>query len=226
MQIIPVVDLKDGQVVAAVKGNRSVYQPIQSQLVSSSEPDEIVATLLNLTKSNIIYIADLNAIEGTGNHFEILLSIFSKFNYINFWIDAGFKSIDQLNSWKKIDNVKAVIGSENHTEIKTLIPLLSQDSILSLDYKNEQLIGPAEILNRPKIWPDEVIIMALDRIGNHFGPNLNLLNKIKNISPANHYFAAGGVRDQSDLDALKKVSVTGALLSTALHNKTICTDFI
>ncbi len=225
MQIIPVVDLKDGHVVRAIKGNRSKYQPIQSPLSSSSEPEEIISGLLKLTNSNIIYIADLNAIEGSGNHFETLLSISTKFSHINFWVDAGFKSIDQINLWKKIDHFKPVIGTESHTETKTLLPLLSKNSILSLDFKNDLLIGPTEILNTPDIWPDVVIIMALDRISSHFGPNINLLNRIKELSSSKNYFVAGGVRDQSDLDVLKKAQPAGVLLSTALHNLTISINY-
>ena len=48
MNIIPVLDLKAGQVVHAKHGNRQNYLPIQSALSDSSEPLTVVRALQSL----------------------------------------------------------------------------------------------------------------------------------------------------------------------------------
>lgn len=221
MQIIPVIDLKNNQVVRAVKGDRSNYQPIKSGLCPSSNPIDVVTKLLEKTKANIFYIADLDSIENNGNHLELIFDLSKKFTETIFWIDAGFKSLDQINLWNKIKNFRPVIGTESHTEINTLLPLIKDNSILSLDFKNDQFFGPEEILNNSEAWPHDVIIMALDSVGSDSGPDMKLYDQIKSISPDKNYFAAGGVRNKSDLALLEKNNLAGILISSALHNNKI-----
>ena len=48
MQIIPVIDLLNGVVVHAQRGDRKNYQPIQSALTTSHQPLDIVAALLEI----------------------------------------------------------------------------------------------------------------------------------------------------------------------------------
>jgi len=46
MQVIPVLDLLDGHVVRAVRGERAAYLPIRSSLAAGSEPLAIARALL------------------------------------------------------------------------------------------------------------------------------------------------------------------------------------
>ncbi|HET9642558.1 MAG TPA: hypothetical protein VFP68_04185, partial [Burkholderiaceae bacterium] len=45
-QVIPVLDLRHGQVVRAVRGERSSYRPIVTPLAQGSEPCDIARALL------------------------------------------------------------------------------------------------------------------------------------------------------------------------------------
>ena len=75
MEIIPVIDLMHGQVVHARMGQRQHYQPIQSLLCSSSAPIDVVSALLELYPFERMYIADLDAITGQGDHLATILHI-------------------------------------------------------------------------------------------------------------------------------------------------------
>ncbi|HSI24796.1 MAG TPA: nickel transporter, partial [Methylotenera sp.] len=75
LQVIPVIDLKQGplkecHVVHAKHGQRASYKPIKSILSDSSGVLNVVEGLLKLYPFRIIYIADIDAISNTGNHFE------------------------------------------------------------------------------------------------------------------------------------------------------------
>ena len=75
MEIIPVIDLMAGHVVHARFGNRQHYQPIQSLLCNSSKPVDIIQALLELYPFKTIYIADIDAIQGPDNHFELVVAL-------------------------------------------------------------------------------------------------------------------------------------------------------
>ncbi len=221
MRIIPVVDLKNGQVVQAIKGDRSNYKPVQSQLCSGSSPVDVVTALLEATHSDTLYIADLDSIEDSENNSQIIFDLIQQHKHISFWLDAGFTSPDQIKQWQGINNIRPVIGSESHHEIDSLLDLLESDHILSLDFRNDQLCGPHEILDQSENWPDDVIIMSLNTVGSNSGPDLNLIKKIQSIGSNSQLYAAGGVRDQSDLDLLTQIEVESVLIASALHTKNI-----
>ena len=65
--VIPALDLKDGLVVHAKAGNRADYRPIASPFGAADEPAAIAQGLLTASGSPILYIADLDAIGGTGD---------------------------------------------------------------------------------------------------------------------------------------------------------------
>ncbi len=68
MEVIPVIDLKGGQVVHARAGNRRDYRPIRTPLSRSSAPEDVISGLLGLFPFARLYVADLDAIEGGGDH--------------------------------------------------------------------------------------------------------------------------------------------------------------
>ncbi len=48
MQIIPVIDVRHGQAVRAVRGDRSNYRPIVTPLAASADPLEVARGYLRL----------------------------------------------------------------------------------------------------------------------------------------------------------------------------------
>ena len=69
MEVIPVIDLKDGIVVHARMGMRSAYAPIETPL-SPYEPSQPTSRegLLSIFPFKTFYVADLDAIEGNGDN--------------------------------------------------------------------------------------------------------------------------------------------------------------
>ena len=87
MLVIPVLDLSRGLVVHAKKGDRKNYLPIISVISSSSKPKSVLSAFLKLYPFKIIYIADLDAIQGTGNQNLIINQLSLIFNQCEFWVD-------------------------------------------------------------------------------------------------------------------------------------------
>ena len=94
MQVIPAIDLMQGPsnqtlVMHAKFGLRSHYQPISSCLSLSALPIDIVTGLLELYPFETIYIADLDAICGTGNQQAAIDEISEQFPQLIIWLDCG-----------------------------------------------------------------------------------------------------------------------------------------
>ncbi|MFM2434977.1 MAG: hypothetical protein RL063_957 [Pseudomonadota bacterium] len=220
MEIIPVIDLMHGQVVHAHLGLRQHYLPIQSALCKSSMPSAIVDALMELYPFKQLYIADLDAIRGLGHHLDTIMQIQLHYPDLEIWLDAGVSNIDALSTWQSV-NLTHVIGSENIATEEDFIAIggeLSGQFVLSLDFNQNGFIGCLALETQTKYWPNNVIVMDLTQVGSEQGPATKRLQNIKKIAGNRRVFAAGGVRNKSDLDQLATLSISGALVATALHN--------
>ena len=61
MQVIPVIDIKDGVAVHARAGRLAEYQPLQTPYARSAAPLAVVAGLSAALPVSALYIADLDA---------------------------------------------------------------------------------------------------------------------------------------------------------------------
>src|SRR5437660_93317 len=64
MRILPVLDLKGGQVVRGMGGRRHEYRPIVSQLTASTNPLDVAEAIRRHFGLSDLYLADLDAIAG------------------------------------------------------------------------------------------------------------------------------------------------------------------
>jgi phosphoribosylformimino-5-aminoimidazole carboxamide ribotide isomerase len=222
MLVIPVVDLMAGQVVHARRGERSAYRPLQSRLTPSSDPPAVIAALLALAPFRTIYVADLDAIQRRGDHRAILDRIQAEFSALGVWLDAGFSAAADLREWSR-ERRTPVIGSESVASLDALAAMrgAAPDAILSLDTRGRERLGPARLFDSPELWPERVIVMALDRVGAGEGPSLERLRSTLAQAPDKRIVAAGGVRDPHDLDRLEAMGMHAVLAASAIHDGTL-----
>ena len=222
MQVVPVIDLLGGQVVHARRGERDSYRPIASPLCAGSAPQDVVAGLLRLHAFRALYVADLDAIAGRGDHAAVLAALAARWPGLDLWVDAGVADLDAARSWLA-RGCHPVIGSESQRDLSVAAALAGEArALLSLDFRGEAFQGPAALLDRPEIWPARVIAMTLARVGAGAGPDLSRIQAtVRHAGAASQVYAAGGVRHAADLRALAEAGAAGALVATALHDGSI-----
>ncbi len=227
MHILPVIDLKDGLVVAARLGKRQTYKPLTSPLCPQSELLAVIRAYLRVFPFRAFYLADLNAIEENGNNHALIAHLLNAYTDISLWIDSGAKPFINDNCSAFRTRVSNVLGSETGISIEQLdYYMRKSDCILSLDYRHGSLLGNPNLLAQPSRLPQRIIVMNLDQVGSHAGPDLEHIRVLADSLPGKRIYAAGGVRNVEDLRELAKQGIQGALIASALHNKTITSEHL
>ncbi|CAB3683467.1 HisA/HisF-related TIM barrel protein [Paraburkholderia rhynchosiae] len=246
MQVIPVLDLLDGNVVRAVRGERTAYLPIRSPLAATSEPLHIGRALLAASGARTLYIADLGAILQHGAHVETLAALRAALPGTDIWLDAGYADYASMQAlFERID----ASGRRNGTDplaphdLATLVPVFGTESlrditalhaaetaglspILSLDHRAGQLLtaeASSDIFELARSWwPRRVIAMTLDQVGSYDGPDLATFERIRANAPAHtDVIGAGGIRHRDDMAAAARTGATAWLVASALHDRRI-----
>jgi phosphoribosylformimino-5-aminoimidazole carboxamide ribotide isomerase len=219
MQIIPVIDVRHGLAVRAVRGDRSNYRPIETPLSASADPVDVVRGYMGLFPFNTLYIADLDGIEGRGANTALPQHLREGAGVEEVWVDNGAAALSDAVS----PPVRQVLGSESLASGIPAEACSSRDWILSLDFRGDEFQGPRQILDDAAAWPGRVIVMTLARVGASEGPDYALVKSIIARAGQRQVFAAGGVRDRDDLLALRDAGAAGVLIASALHDGKIKT---
>ncbi|VAX20667.1 hypothetical protein MNBD_NITROSPINAE02-1533 [hydrothermal vent metagenome] len=215
-QIIPVLDIREGVVVKASGGRRDDYMPIASPIAPSSDPVQIVDGFIKLFGFSLFYIADLDAIIGSGSNKRVVEELLNRFD-LHFMLDGGFRR--QRDIWKHPD-LTPIVATETFEDWDNADSL--SDVIVSIDTFDGNLLTPGgcatleSSLGRARalgVW--RFIHLRLEAVGEPDFDETRLIPP----APGEKWYAGGGVRTEDDLRKLKSLGYVGALVSTALHNQ-------
>ncbi len=225
MRCIFVLDILNGAVVHALRGERKRYRPIAefSRIVSTSEPIALLRTL----RPREIYVADLNLLTGQGDNLEVIGEI-SKWSKA--MADIGISCLADLG--RLPPSVTAVLGTETASlslikEAAAKLIRRGSKAVVSIDMKKGRLLASdpvlaniepidiLKILNHLDL--EAVILLDLDRVGASAGLDKPFLKAAADASE-NPLILGGGISDQDDLAALEDMGFAGALVATAVHS--------
>lgn len=135
---------------------------------------------------------------------------------ISFWLDQGFLSYDKFVN--KPGNYMPVLGSESYTDgtVEEILRFKGR-FVLSLDHRGDEQLGAQCLFSASQLWPKNIIVMTLARVGSGQGPDFVRLSQYCSQYPEKSIIAAGGVRNVEDLLVLQQMGVKQALVASALH---------
>jgi phosphoribosylformimino-5-aminoimidazole carboxamide ribotide isomerase len=224
MEVIPVIDVRHGVAVAAVRGQRAGYKPLVTPLAAGSDPAAIARGYAALFTFPLLYVADLDGIEGRGRNAGQAKELARTVPKTRLWIDDGTTAEDAARRIADETQATLVIGSEclgGADDVAALRALPRDRYVLSLDFKEDKFAGPPQVLDEAQHWPQAVIVMTLARVGSGDGPDLERIAFIVAAAGGRRVYAAGGVRNRADIEALHGAGAAGVLIATALHAGTI-----
>jgi phosphoribosylformimino-5-aminoimidazole carboxamide ribotide isomerase len=235
MRVIPVIDLKSGAAVHAVRGQRERYRPLHSKIVAGSDPVQVSRAFREALGLDELYVADLDAIAGGPPHPEVVAALAREARVM---VDAGVTDVAAVRRLLELGAARVVIGTETLADPAALGRLRAElpdaPLVLSLDLRAGHVLSPDAGLGRlgaadalallGQSGVREVIVLDLARVGSGAGPDIALVRELCARFPELELLAGGGVRDLADLRALAEAGAAGALVASALHGGAIGPD--
>ncbi|HEY4699492.1 MAG TPA: HisA/HisF-related TIM barrel protein [Nitrososphaerales archaeon] len=230
MRIIPVIDIRNGVSVHAIKSHREKYAPLRSGFSESSDPVEIASKLMNNMGFDELYVADIDGILSDNPDLQTLSRLCS-IKGLKVMIDAGVNTIAKAAALRQIGVRNMIIGTETLETIEQLdeILLKSKDIevTISLDLKEGSVISKChEIRNNDplnamrRLEKNEVkqmIVLDLSRVGSEQGIDLELAKKITTKTKLPIIFG-GGISSLEEIRVLGEAGVSGVLIATLLYS--------
>jgi phosphoribosylformimino-5-aminoimidazole carboxamide ribotide isomerase len=232
MRVIPVIDLKGGVAVHAVRGERERYRPLRSRIADGSDPLLVTRAVRERLGLDELYVADLDAIAGGPGNAAVVAALAREARVM---VDAGAAEPAAVEALLAAGVARVVIGTETLPGAEAFRRLATElpdaPLVLSLDLRGGRVLSPdralagmaaADALDRlAGAGAREAIVLDLARVGSGEGPDVALLGELHARVPDVGLLAGGGVRDAGDLRALADAGAAGALVATALHGGAI-----
>lgn len=239
MKIIPVIDVMNGQSVAAKRGLRSTYRPLISNLCPNAhEPLELAEAYQKKLGLDTVYLADLDGILHNQPNWTLIRSI--QESGVKICLDLGCKSGAMARKVYESGVQTIILGLESLDGIEHLNSIIMDSHLqqsrflLSIDMKDGKLI-----LGQEHQWPvnlsvvslaemakelgiNRFLLLDLDRVGTGRGAGTEpMVLEIKSVMPQSEIYVGGGIRDIQDLVQLSALPISGVLIGTALYSETI-----
>jgi phosphoribosylformimino-5-aminoimidazole carboxamide ribotide isomerase len=230
LTLIPVIDLLQGQVVRAVRGDRQAYRPIVSALCASSDPVTVARILCDHCAARQLYVADLDALQGGATQVAVLTELLEALPGIELWLDAGLADASAGQALRSrlapfASRIVLVYGSESLRSREALERCFGNGAgenelraALSLDRRDGQRLDAAGCWDAVALWPKRLIVMTLERVGSGAGPDLDTLQEVRRLAPDAMLIGAGGIRSEDDLARAAAAGADAWLVASALHD--------
>ena len=240
-RLIPVLDVMNGQVVRAIGGARNDYKPLVSKLTQSTIPVIVAESLLAASNATELYVADLDAIQGTEQSSVGVRNLLASTSANLVWLDEGFGPHHHVPEVFSHPNVRPVIGFETCDSPEYLAHALLSNKqtpvAFSIDLRAGDLIGDwrawglrssrdALGLAREcvRLGCRHLIVLDLAQVGRGTGPGTyELLKAIRSEFPRIELIAGGGVNTEDDIEHLGECGADAVLVASALHDRRLST---
>lgn len=227
--LIPVMDIRRGEVVHARAGERQSYRVLRSPLTGATLKHTAV-NLLQTAGSSRLYIADLDALLGEPPS-QAVTELLTDLTGCEYLLDRGRQLGRELPS-----NVRPVLpleagwSAEEHAELlrqwQAHRPLFSLDlrkGQLVEEYRSWNVSGPEAILplvaHVRAIGYQALVVIDVSHVGTESGVEgiCPLVRSIRQRWPDMEIVAGGGVRNARDVQKLKTAGADAVLVATVLH---------
>jgi phosphoribosylformimino-5-aminoimidazole carboxamide ribotide isomerase len=222
LQIIPAVDVLDGQVVRLLQGN---YDEVTTY---AADPIE-VARAWTTDGATLIHVVDLDGAR-TGEPDVKLWRDLGRAG-IAFQIGGGIRDPNLAVRALETGALRVVVGTaavESAQMLGEIVSAAGRDHVVAaIDVRGG--------LARGSGWTDKgvplgdvvhrvvdsgvatALVTGIERDGALNGPNLELLAKIRSAAPTLQLIASGGISSLADIAILADLDCDGAVIGTALY---------
>ncbi len=221
MQILPAIDLRDGKCVNLIQGIA------EQETVFSDSPVEM-AKRWQADGAEYLHLVDLDgAFKGESANLHIVREIVAELD-IPVQLGGGIRGMEQLEDVLALGVDRAILGTaalKQRDLVKKACAKHGEHIAVGIDAKDGMVAthGWLEVSEKSAVEfakeLDEVqtfIYTDIKSDGMLKGPNVSATENIINTVSAN-VIASGGVTSLSDIEALKDIGASGAIIGRALY---------
>ena len=231
MQVVPVLDVLDGQVVRGVAGKRENYLPVISTWTSACDPISVAEAIRNQFGLDRFYVADLDGIMHRRPNYLVYRQLIER--GFRLLLDAGFRNLEEVLFVQEVAmDLEIVVGLETCRSPDDLQEIVSRTPkvTFSLDLVSGQArlspdsrgwgLDPEEILRQAvESNVRSILVLDLADVGTGSGGSTDSICRfIRSAFPHVSLMTGGGIRNRDDLKRFSAHSVDAVLVASALHD--------
>lgn len=229
MRILPAIDIKDGQAVRLFKGDFSQKTVVNTDVLAQ-------ALLFKEAGIRMIHVVDLDgALEGRAANRDLITRIKAETG-LAIQVGGGIRSLEQIEDYLSVGIDRVIIGSmavKNPAFVEAALQRFGSDKIVVgidakkglvategwLETSDQDYVSLA--LAMEKIGVRLFVYTDVDRDGTLTGPNIQHYHKLLVALKQAKVIASGGIQSAADLEELRKLGLTGAIVGKAYYQGNI-----
>lgn len=229
MQILPAIDIKEGQVVRLFKGDFNQKTVVNPDVIGQSK-------IFAQAGIDFIHVVDLDgAFDGRATNRDLIAKL-KKESGLGVEVGGGIRTLEQTEDYLAVGIDRVIIGSmavKNPDFVKAALEKFGSDKVVvGIDAKNGMVAteGWLETSNvdyislakaMEKIGVTLFVYTDIDRDGSLTGPNFEHYDRLVAELTTAKVIASGGIAEQSDLVKLQQIGVAGTIVGKAYYNGNI-----
>ena len=229
MQILPAIDIKEGQVVRLYKGDFNQKTVVNPDVMGQSK-------IFAQAGIDFIHVVDLDgAFDGRATNRDLIAKL-KKESGLGVEVGGGIRTLEQIEDYLAVGIDRVIIGSmavKNPDFVKAALEKFGSDKVVvGIDAKNGMVAteGWLETSNvdyislakaMEKIGVTLFVYTDIDRDGTLTGPNFEHYDRLVAELTTAKVIASGGIAEQSDLVKLQQIGVAGTIVGKAYYNGNI-----
>lgn len=229
MQILPAIDIKNGQAVRLFKGDFA-----QQTVVNPDVLDQ--ARLFKEAGIRFIHVVDLDgALEGKASNRDLIAKI-KETTGLGVEVGGGIRTLEQIEDYLEVGIDRVIIGSmavKSPGFVQAALDKFGPDRIVvGIDAKaglvaTEGWLETSQVnyldlaLAMEKMGAKLFVYTDVDRDGTLTGPNLQHYQALMKELTAAQVIASGGIAQLSDLQDLEGLGLPAAIVGKAYYSGNI-----
>lgn len=229
MQILPAIDIKNGQAVRLFKGDFA-----QQTVVNPDVLDQ--ARLFKEAGIRFIHVVDLDgALEGKASNRDLIAKI-KETTGLGVEVGGGIRTLEQIEDYLEVGIDRVIIGSmavKSPGFVQAALDKFGPDRIVvGIDAKaglvaTEGWLETSQVnyldlaLAMEKMGVKLFVYTDVDRDGTLTGPNLQHYQALMKELTAAQVIASGGIAQLSDLQDLEGLGLPAAIVGKAYYSGNI-----
>jgi phosphoribosylformimino-5-aminoimidazole carboxamide ribotide isomerase len=224
--ILPAVDVLDGKAVRLLRGD---YDRIE---IDAGDPLELVRRAAQ-TVPPLVHVVALAAARDGGVPLELASAVVAAAAPVSVQLGGGVRSPADAEALVGTGVARVVVGTAafGETPLREFVDAIGDRLAVAIDVAGG-IVRTAGWLESSELTTEEalrrcvdagvatVVCTAIDRDGTRAGPDLDLLREVRRRF-GGRVLAAGGIRDASDVDAVRRLGLDGVVVGRAWLDGTL-----